>query len=288
MKKDIAIILTLFENEDYDHYLNYWSSKISKIRLLGYEVIIINDNPNADFSAYFNLEIYNNKKNLGKFLSIYDYIRSNTLTSNYFFSCDPDDLLSIDSLERINSQIVQQNESYDVISLDSFKFDIEHRDKIINLVEEDNYHGNIPINDKRLYFTNWTTILNVNSIKNDKIYNAEVMKIKTLCEDLILGLIAYNKNYKLLELKDNFYFYCSANGVTSNLNSDTVGEFIDGIMTYYQILKLTKNDYRDNFKGYVSDLIIILEHYRGQNLIDNEQYVRFNAFLIEMKNTLIS
>lgn len=219
--KDITLIFTIhkIDFEMLNKIINFYT--MAKKELINIHILI--DNPDFQFVEYTkacidNDDLFYNKKNMGKFLSIINHINKNYIKTSHFKTVDPDDFINAAEFKKIafeeNDNIIFLKENFIEIIKDEFDGEsvrdinkIENYKKYKNTDWDSLYRKRI-IN--KISFPTSTTILPIRQLKNKKIItilnNTDTLDIN-YAEDQLLGSLCFSLNNKITFADNDFYHY---------------------------------------------------------------------------------
>lgn len=227
-KNNITLILTIYKQEIDE--LTFWINSYIKYGNK-FEFVFLIDNPEYKHLKYLRSiirsdDIFVNKKNVGKFMSIYSFLKLNNQRTSHVKICDPDDFISFSLFKKISK-------------LDDNTIYIMNRSTVSNGYKDFNEKSiKKTIANKStkpdFSFANHITILPVKNIKTDDKY-VDNYRIN-YSDDKLLGNIAFVNKAKVQFIDKSFYLYVANNG-NSNLNNSD--KYLPGIVdTLNAILKL--------------------------------------------------
>ncbi len=233
--ENLTLLITFYKPKDRE--IKYWIKFYDKYREK-IKIHFIIDNPNLDIEKFKlkvdSKDLFIQKKNNGKFLSIYNHIKNGNVNTKYFKTVDPDDLISFRKMKQIELDM-----SDDFIH--SFN-SIRVSEKLFDLIPKRIIFLFLPFFKKRKlnsFGTSWT-ILPTNPIFK---YSGEVWRIN-VNEDQILGKIAFNNNGgKVINKEWSFYLYKNESGVSSSKNFSNYLNNLESTLKFNQ-----ENLYNENYK----------------------------------------
>lgn len=209
-KKNITLLVTLYNPTKNE--LKYWTKLYNRVNESHKNIVIqmLVDGTSVNLEKVKDkTNIFKFKKNQGKFLMVYNHIKSGKVTTPYFKVCDPDDLISIDKLSGI--ELPKDNDSIILTAQTKFRHKpLFKTEKLIaSALEKTKKHIHSS-------FGNSWTILPTEKIKNDKYYSGNKFMYH---DDQILGYLAFANGGKIVEMRDKwFYYYQTSVGHTSYHN----------------------------------------------------------------------
>lgn len=240
MKKNLAFLLTLYKPTKDD--LDYWSNIANELVFIGYEFFVLLDNPEIKglIDNKFDVKVFCNNENKGKFKTVYDFVKTGLIKTSHFKTIDPDD-------------------RFDFEQLKDFEIKPDWEDSILNL--ECNYNkAGIITKTRRNNFGSSYTIIPTKSILVDNMYEEDYGVLNWI-EDQFLGIISFGNCGKFIEINWSWYQYIiNEKSMTNNyLNDDDFNEIYNSIKSFVRITKKIKKKPVINFPGklkYISELIM--------------------------------
>lgn len=239
---DLTLLVTLYQPTKNE--VEYWNDIYEKIEGLGVKINFLIDNPDFKISNFKNIPknlFFSNARNLGKFRTVYNHIKSGKVNTKYFKVVDPDDYISLTELKKL--QLSSEGRFI-------YKMNVVREEKISGILQKDveyivrSFRKKEPI--KLDNFGNSYTILPTLMIFKDKYYKD--FNIKT-SDDQYLGFLAYVNGAKILSIDNSFYLYNKFNGYTGIENFKL--KLINSFYTWSLIQELsilTGIKYPYNFK----------------------------------------
>ncbi len=172
MKKNITFLLTLYKPTDKQ--LKYWSEKSKLLVNMGFDFFVLIDNPKLSISGFDHATgIVKNKKNRGKFKTVYKFVKTGKIKTSHFKVVDPDD---------------------GIIEYFLKDFNVESTDGILLMQNRIRTIDNLDKLYRRHSFGNSWTILPVRYLYNDN-YLPKLNRMKNWLEDQLLGVISQINGY---------------------------------------------------------------------------------------------
>ncbi len=225
-----SIIVTFYK--EIDDYINYWDGIARKFYENNIEFYFLIDNPDFNISKFKNVKdsnIFVNSENIGKFKTIYNFLKKSVVSTSHFKVFDPDDYIIFDKFIEIDKYIIDSETIYKMPK-NSLK------DKYINSFNYNKKKHNYIF--KNSFGTSWT-ILPTKYFISDKLFEDE-NEIRNWIEDQFLSLIPLYQKCKIQYIKESYYLYNTSSGMT-NLKLDEYSqvELANSIKLFYSYWKST-------------------------------------------------
>lgn len=244
--KNITLIITLYKPREFE--INYWSKFYDDFRHELQIHFIWDGEPSFSIPNSNNEDVFINKKNQGKFRTIYNHIKNGHVKTPYFKVVDPDDFISMKSLKEFK---FPEEDDFILITntIRTNSWMPYKQNEIETLVSEFNSSKQNRFDT----FGNSYTILPTKCIKSDNKFSD--IRIDT-DDDQLLGYIALNNGAKKKNVDNSFYLYISGRGETSVDLFPT--QLKHSLITWLEIQRIQK--LTNISLGF--DFINILEYYR--------------------------
>lgn len=256
MKKGVTLLLTLHKPKS--HELLYWSKKMIEVKKYkNIEMKVLVDNPDLDWSWLFGEQnVFVNVENLGKFATVYNFIKSGRVETTHFKTVDPDDFVFLDRLSSSIGDISSENNIY---LFNSRKVRSHSEKEAAELQCKDWKHlFDMSTTYKYMTFgTSWT-ILPTKPILNDTYYEKS-MDVRNWMEDQMLGLIALSNKSKVLRIDLDWYIYNFNDGLSTRVSEDDKNEILRTIDACWAIFNKSGLVFDTPFPHELSYLINLVE-----------------------------
>lgn len=230
--KNVTLILTIYKSKEED--LIYWSEAFKFIKKFDYSFFVIIDEESRDdrYLNYFDIDnLYWNDKNLGKFGSVYSFLKRAAINTSHIKICDPDDRLDLELFLSKDSDT-------------SLKWDMIYLMKVKSFSKRNNL---MKIRDP-ISIPNASAILPWKLIKSDKFYKTDY-PVRNWLEDQIIGLICTINKAEIINLDYSWYIYNTDDGMTNKIKEDDVWEIINALKTFEKIIIDSDSLPISNFPG---------------------------------------
>lgn len=243
--KYLTLVITLFNPRDFeiDYWTNFYKKYTNEIN-----IHFIWDGENTKELNLINKnDIFYNKKNLGKFRTIYNHIKTGEVKTPYFKVVDPDDYISIEWIRKFkfprkNNKILLTNSIRISQWMPLLQFEVE------DYVWEKNLYKKVRFNT---YGNNYT-ILPTGKIQDDTFFSG--IRIDSE-DDQLLGYIALVNGAVKKKVNKSFYLYVSNRGET--INDNLLLQLRKTIPTWREVKKIQEK----TKKGFGFEFVNILRYF---------------------------
>lgn len=225
---NITLLIPIFNPEKVE--LNYWIKFYKKYKN-DMKIHFLCDGPNSSiveklYKVINAEDLFVNEYNKGKFKTIYDHIKLNKIETSHIKICDPDDLISFDSIPKEDLNV-------NMIYTHRIKYLVKRPILTTNYKMKKLSRASSNVTSHS--FANNCTIYPVKFILKDTFFSG--IRIDA-SDDKLLGYICLFNGALLSRLDNSFYFYINGNG---NTNLSKFDQYLEkAIITFEEILRISK------------------------------------------------
>ncbi len=202
--KRLSIIITIFKTkpEDVKFWISFFQKNNGKLNIFFLFDGI--ESHTKEFELIPTESKYIEKKNIGKFKMVMNFLKSETIKTDYFKLVDPDDRIFTNNLLTITLPERPVILTFEHIAIDE---EVAAKENIGNIISNRNYIR------KSNSFGNSFTILPTSFFVHDELYSGQEIRIN---EDQIFGLIAWFNGADWERIQSTFYIYIENIGQLNN------------------------------------------------------------------------
>lgn len=225
MKKITFIMsLTKIELKEVDFWKKFY---FETINFIDFHFIFDGVPIPENFSWVKNEDLFVNKTNRGKFLTIFNHIKSGKVKTKFFKTVDPDDVISVNDLLSFEVPDFKAILKMKIIMSNNYLY--QNQGKLKEDLELGNLSTRIPIS-----FGTSTTILPTESVYLFEDYKFQTKILR--CEDQLFASIAYKDCKRVLQYYEGWYIYLPVNGVSTKTDLDNYINLLTAAKVAIEIL----------------------------------------------------
>lgn len=232
IESEITIVVTVYQYDPEE--INYWKNiyKKSKTRNIPFHWVIDNPAISSRFDFIDKGDLFLNKVNYGKLMSIINHVNKNKIKTKYFKIFDPDDYVDFESFADLKVPIGKKIIRTDYFSLKGGRdYSLDELNLDINREK---------VRTKGSTYANFCTIYPTEGLRLDNFLKGlNLGKVRYLA-DHIMGTICFYNGYTVWYSDTCFYYYRAFNGISGIHNMRTITYEARNVLEVWEqiILKL--------------------------------------------------